>query len=532
VRRAFIGIEGRKAHLRILGRGPPIVMLHGSPGDGEMLGAEMRALAQAGFTCIAFDTPGFGGSDALRGEDLAVRDLAAATAQAMRALGLPPCRIYGTHTGAAIAAELGVGWPAQVTGLLLEGLPIFTPGEVETLFGRHFAPMVPDPLGGHLFATWMRFRDQFTWFPWAARRPEALNPLDRPTAGDVDLWVSMFYRSYRTYGPAYRAACTWGPLARATVEALDRPAVFMASAEDMLFPHLDRLPPLKDGQRIVRLDHDPKGRLAAIGALARTLQGPAPGPDDPSIDPPRGLVGDEVGLGYVPTEAGQVFVRAWGDPAAPAVMYLHDGTGTGRSLSPLAARLSRTLRLIAPDLPGSGLSDSPPPSADRLAITTAALAETASALGAETLTVAAQGSSCGLAGPVAARAGARSQILHEPLAAGRFSPRALAPRLPLSPDGRHWMRAWMMVRDAEVYLPWCDGRIEAQRRTPGMFEAEFLHEETVALMRSRATYHLTPRLLLAAPPDPAPGARVTRTAGPGREALFQALAAPHPGAAS
>jgi pimeloyl-ACP methyl ester carboxylesterase len=303
----------------------------------------------------------------------------------------------------------------------------------------------------------------------------------------------------------------------------------MASAEDMLFAHLDRLPPLKDGQRIERLRHDPKARLGAIGALARTLPGPAPGPQDPSIDPPPGLVGGEVSIGYVPTSAGQVFVRAWGDPAAPAVMYLHDATGTGRSLSPLAPPLARTLRLIAPDLPGSGLSDSPPPSADRLEITTAALAETASALGAENVAVAAQGTSCGLARPLAARVGARAAILHEPLVPGRFSPRALAPRLPLSPDGRHWMRAWMMVRDGEVSLPWCDGRIEAQRRTPGMFEAEFLHEETVALMRSRATYHLTPRLL-AAQPDPGPGEGLIRTAGPGRESLFQALAAPPPGA--
>ena len=31
-------------------------------------------------------------------------------------------------------------------------------------------------------------------------------------------------------------------------KALTRPAVFLASAEDMLFGHLDRLPPLREGQ--------------------------------------------------------------------------------------------------------------------------------------------------------------------------------------------------------------------------------------------------------------------------------------------
>ncbi len=529
VKKGFVEIGGRKAHLRISGRGPPIVMLHGSPGDGEMLAAEMGALSAAGFTCIALDTPGFGGSDALAGDRLRVRDLAAATAEAMVALGLPPCRVYGTHTGAAIAAELGVGWPAQVTGLLLEGLPLFTPQEVESLFGSHFAPMTLDPLGGHLFATWMRFRDQFTWFPWAARRPEALNPVTRPAAGDVDLWVSMFYRSYRTYGPAYRAACAWGPLGLAVVEALDRSAIFMATAEDMLFPHLDRLPPLRADQRIVRLDHDPKARLHAIGALARALAGPDPAGADAPIVRGEGLVGGDLQVGYVSTSAGQVFVRAWGDPTASAVMYLHDAFGTGRSLSPLASRLATGRRLIAPDLPGSGQSDDPPEAADRLEVTTAALGETVDRLAGGDIEIAAQGSSCTLGASVAARAGARSLVLHEALPPGRVAAAAFAPELPLSDDGGHWQKAWMMIRDAEVYIPWCDGRVEAQRRTQGEFDAAFLHEETVALMRSRATYHLTPRLLLGVSADSPSSMTVRRTAGPGREALFQALAAPQPG---
>jgi pimeloyl-ACP methyl ester carboxylesterase len=527
-RRAYVEAAGRRVHIRICGGGPPLVMLHGSPGDGEMLAAEMTAAARAGFTALALDTPGFGGSEALLGDRLEVRDLAAATAETLRALGLPPCRVYGTHTGAAIAAELARGWPAQVTGLLLEGLPVFTPEETERLFGQHFAPMIPDPLGGHLISTWMRFRDQFTWFPWAARRPEALNPVDRPSAADIDLWVSMFYRSFRTYGPAYRAACSYGPLAAATAEALDRPTIFMASAEDMLFPHLDRLPALKTGQSVVRLRHDPQARLRAIGALARSLPGPVE--EGRAWRPPsRGLVGGEGRLGYIDTEAGQVMVRAWGDPSNPPMMYLHDGLGTGRSLTPIAPRLAQTRYVIAPDLPGSGQSDSPQPSQDRLDVSAQAVATVAGALGIEDVVLAGQGVGCLLAGRAAARAPVRALVLHEPPPAN-LSPSAFAPRLPLSPDGRHWVQAWLMVRDGEIYHPWCDGRVAAQRRTPGLFDPDFLHEETVALMRSRSTYHLTPRLALGvqgAAAAPA-GVAVRTTTGPGREALVAAILAAAP----
>jgi hypothetical protein len=69
----------------------------------------------------------------------------------------------------------------------------------------------------------------------------------------------------------------------------------------------------------------------------------------------------------------------------------------------------------------------------------------------------------------------------------------MAPELPLSPEGAHWLKAWLMLRDNEIYRPWFDGRVEAQRRTQGNFDADWLHEQTVALMRSRTTYHRYPR---------------------------------------
>jgi pimeloyl-ACP methyl ester carboxylesterase len=479
-------------------------MLHGSPGDSAILAHEMAVLAER-FTCFALDTPGFGGSDPLPGDVLTVPDLAGATAAAMTALGLPPCRVYGTHTGAAIGLELGVGWPDQVTGLVLEGLPMFTQEEIDALFQGYFAPMIPDPLGGHLFQTWMRFRDQFTWFPWLSRDVTRLNPVDRPTPEEIEVWVSMFYRSCRTYGPAYKAACYYGPLAFAAVEALKTPAVFMASAEDMLFPHLDRLPDLRGGQEIARLPYDATAKYAAINDFTARLPG-----GSAEAPPPRSvLAGADPAKGYLATPNGQIFVRAYGDAERPAVILLHDGPGTGLKLEALARDLAAEAYVVVPDMPGVGGSDAPAESRSILAACGKAVESLINALGLQGCLLAASGVGAAVAAEVFAHSSLpRANLVLDgpPLALDSTIADEIAPELPLSALGGHWLAAWLMIRDGEIYHPWFDGRTQAQRSDQGRFDAGWLHDQTVALMESRETYFRYPRAAIQADPMKALGA--------------------------
>ncbi len=475
-------------HYRRAGEGPPLVMLHGSPGDSQMLVEEIAACA-ANFTVFALDTPGFGYSDALPGETLTLPGLACATAEAMRALNLPPCPVYGTHTGAAIAIELGLGWPEQITGLVMEGLPAFTEVEIEELFSTYFAPMVPDALGGHLVSTWMRFRDQFTWFPWTSRDARRLNALDRPDPASIDLWVSMFCRSCKTYRPAYRAACYYGQAALRAAAALHVPAIYVATAEDMLFPHLDRLPPLKPGQRIERLASNIAGRIAAIARFAAEFAGTAHAPVHRQM-----AAGAGVRRLFVDGPHGQVFVRAYGDSNSPALMLLHDAPGTGLSLHECATALSPTHHVIVLDHPGCGLTDAPATD-DILAAAADNVLLAADALGVPRFSVAATGCGTAIAACLAQRGATRIMRF---LVADVWQPGAalaaqIAPELPLSPTGAHWVQAWLMLREGQIYHPWFDGRIAAQRKTQGNFNAEWLHDQTVALMEGRASFHLLPR---------------------------------------
>jgi len=461
-----------------------VVLLHGSPANSEVLLSEMAALSPF-FTCYGLDMPGFGDSDPLP-QDLIVADLGKAIAAAMEALGLPPCPVYGTHSGAAVAAELGVGWPERVTGLVMDGFPAFTEAEIAMLFDDYFKPFPPDALGGHLTSVWIRFRDQFTWFPWSSRDVTRLNPVDRPTPEDVHRWVMMYYRAQKTHVPAYRAICRHGQGAIETAKALKVRAVYLASAEDMLFGHLDRLPALKDGQSIVRVKYDPPAKFEAIRALIADMpSAPAASP------PPRAMAGSDPGVQFFGAADSQIFVRCYGNARHPAIFLLHDAPGSGLALESLARKLSRQYYVILPDLPGNGDSDAPMEDASILEAGADAVFRIAAEMGIAQFEVAATGCGCAVAVTAARRRDPRlrSLFLEAPVAADAKKAAAIVPELHLSADGGHWIRAWLIARDNQIYKPWFDGSIASQRRAQGNFNAEWLHRQAFELMKARLSYH-------------------------------------------
>jgi pimeloyl-ACP methyl ester carboxylesterase len=490
VERRFVEVAGRRVHYRRVGIGPPVVMMHASPANSEMLLGEMHAAA-AHFTCYAFDMPGFGDSDPLPEGAAGVRELAEATVAAMQALALPPCPVFGTHSGSALALEIGANWPDAVTGLVLEGVPLFTEAETAELFQNYFITFPPSPLGAHFTSTWVRFRDQFTWFPWPSRNVNRLNAIDRPAPADIQHWMMMYFRGFRTSMPSYRAICHHGAALYQAAQALTRPAVYMASAEDMLFPHLDRLPPLKEGQQIVRLQNDPAAKHQAIVGFLRAMPPPQPAP----LPAPTRMAGSDPALQFLDTEDGQILIRCYGDCIKPALILLHDAPGTGLRLQALARSLAQDFQVILPDLPGNGESDAPAEERPILEVSADALAAIADTLALESFAIAATGCGCAVAAVFAARQDPRLTALalqnippSDPAMA-----EAIAPSVPLSPEGAHWLTFWLMVRDGEIYRPWFDGRISAQRTTQGNFDADWLHDQTFALMASRQTYHRLPR---------------------------------------
>jgi len=490
IERRFLDVCGRRVHYRRTGQGPPVVMLHGAPASSLTLTPLMQAAAEH-FTCFAPDMPGFGESDALPQENFTLTDFATATEAAMQALALPPCPVFGIEAGAAGALALAAHAPNSVTGLVLEAVPLFTAFEMETLFNDAFEPVMPDPLGAHFTRIWIRARDQFTWSPWQSRHPGNLTPTDRPPTETIQQWTMMVHGSLRSCMPASRAILASGPQILSAIEALKMPATFLAGPLDVPYARPHRLPPLKPQQQIIPAPHETQARYRSIVQALLAMP-----PSPPALMPvPNRLAGHEPALQFLDSEDGQLLIRCYGNSEHPAIILLHDAPGTGVALHAMARALADCAYVILPDLPGNGASDAPDETRDILEAAADALGAIADTLALDSFALA--GIGCGAV--VAARFALREDprltciLVQDMPAPDKASAQAIAPDIPLSPEGAHWLQLWLMLRDGQIYRPWFDGSVAAQRPDQGNFGAEFLHDHTISLMASRETYHRLPR---------------------------------------
>ena len=115
--------EAPLAHLRWDAPGPPVVLLHGVGGSreswGDAISGTGRAIAEAGFSAIAADLPGYGDSPSIEPYDMA--GLASAVRALVDSLGAPRVVLVGHSMGGMAAQELMARSPAGVAALLLIG---------------------------------------------------------------------------------------------------------------------------------------------------------------------------------------------------------------------------------------------------------------------------------------------------------------------------------------------------------------------------------------------------------------------------
>jgi pimeloyl-ACP methyl ester carboxylesterase len=477
-----------------------VVLVHPGIANASFMLPQLRRLAEH-CTCFAFDSAGFGSSDPVASGSAAIADLADALAAAMQALRLPAVPVFGYHSGAVVALELAHRHPQLVSGLILDGLPLFNADEVEELFGRDFAPPLQvDELGGHYAQTWTRFRDQTTFYPWCARTPDHLIPLDvAPAPEVVHAWMCYFFRSAKNYAGPFRGAHTYGALAARRLATLRMPAAFLMAENDLLAAHATRFPPLRPGQRLLRIDATPETKHAQLLALLREFESGAAAPDDPVSDVAAPAVAG-IARDYVDLEQGQLLVRQAGAIGAPAIVLLHDAPGSAQALTPLITALAQRHRVYAFDLPGCGESDALPESARSLGDYSTALRSALLQLGLNQAAVFGTGFGASLAIEFALRAPdmVSQLLLHGvllPTIAQRTDLRAnYAPTITIEATGAHWYRTWLMLRDSLIYFPWYRRTRATQRPTVADFGAERLHDWTFDVMKQ---IHAYPHLINA-----------------------------------
>jgi 2-succinyl-6-hydroxy-2,4-cyclohexadiene-1-carboxylate synthase len=126
-----IEIDGLRWAVRVAGSGPALLLLHGFTGAGGSWGELLAAGTATGFTAIAPDLPGHGGTswfaveptDSGRPPDssrLTVERTAEDLPLLLRALGQERAHVVGYSMGARVALRLAVAHPACVARLVLE----------------------------------------------------------------------------------------------------------------------------------------------------------------------------------------------------------------------------------------------------------------------------------------------------------------------------------------------------------------------------------------------------------------------------
>ena len=113
----FVELAGGRVHVLRGGAGEPVLFLHAAGGAGVWHPFH-QLLAEAGFTVLAPDHPGFGKSDDFPAAE-GVDDLVYHYLDVLDALGLSRPHVVGASFGGWIAAELAVHSPHRVGSLTL-----------------------------------------------------------------------------------------------------------------------------------------------------------------------------------------------------------------------------------------------------------------------------------------------------------------------------------------------------------------------------------------------------------------------------
>src|ERR1044072_5322043 len=132
MRFGFADTLSGQLHFRACGAGPDIVLLPWLPASGRMYDAVMPHLARAGFRAIAFDIAGTGRSHK-KNRNWTVQQYATDVLEACGSLHTVPYTVVGGRFSAAIAVEMLLASPAQVTGAVLDGVPGLAPEELRKM---------------------------------------------------------------------------------------------------------------------------------------------------------------------------------------------------------------------------------------------------------------------------------------------------------------------------------------------------------------------------------------------------------------
>jgi pimeloyl-ACP methyl ester carboxylesterase len=243
IKRGFVDIEEGQVHYRLAGarepsNRPALVLLHSSPLSSRVLSKFALVLNQ-NRDVIGFDTLGQGDSCAPAANEPGIDYFANATIRALRALGshFSLVDIFGTHTGARIAADMAIDYPTRVRKIVLDGMRQM-PGQLYDDYAeiidmsRHI-----DADGTQFFKAWNKWRDEYLFKPphrWDERQ---MTGSALPSPHDMHDAAVEVFKGIRHAHAAYRAAINYRVQER--LPCILQPAMVTCASRDGSFVDLE-----------------------------------------------------------------------------------------------------------------------------------------------------------------------------------------------------------------------------------------------------------------------------------------------------
>lgn len=215
-----------------LGKGPPVVLLHGFPEIAFSWRHQLPALAAAGYRAIAPDQRGYGATD-IPGSvgDYTIQHLVGDVTGLLDACGLEQAMFVGHDWGALVTWQMALLEPARMAGLINLNIPFIprTPIDPITLMRQYLgddfyivnfqdsnqADLKCDADPGHVFDVMMRrnqvSRAQFDSLPREKKSFSLLAALARTELSGEPL---LNKEEHRIYTEAYKAGGFTGPINR------------------------------------------------------------------------------------------------------------------------------------------------------------------------------------------------------------------------------------------------------------------------------------------------------------------------------
>jgi pimeloyl-ACP methyl ester carboxylesterase len=265
VRRGFVDIAEGQAHYRTAGEGgPPLVMLHPSPGSALMLQKLITAMAAAR-RVVALDTLGNGDSSAPADGAAPIDYFADAHLRALDGLEIGQFDLYGSHTGANIAVEIAIARPDRVRRLILDGISLYSAAERADMLENYAPEVTIDQNGSQLHGVWHFVRDVYLFWPWYRRDAKHRRAIGLPPADDLHDKVVEVLKATRTYHIPYRAAIGYDKAPRLKLVAV--PTLLACARSDMFMQYFEDVRALMPAARPLITDG-----VSTPGSLATTAR--------------------------------------------------------------------------------------------------------------------------------------------------------------------------------------------------------------------------------------------------------------------